>query len=173
MEFLPKLIQFIDRINERLGRIVSWSSLVLVLIVVYDVVKRYLLRESSVAIQELEWHIFAFMFLMAAGYTLKHDKHVRVDVLYQRMPEKRQHLVNLIGSVLFLIPFTILVIWASQNFVIMSYTISEGSPDPGGLPYRFILKSMIPIGFFFVLLQGIATALKSFAGLRGGGTQNG
>lgn len=96
MEFLPKLIQFIDRINERLGRIVSWSSLVLVLIVVYDVVKRYLLRESSVAIQELEWHIFAFMFLMAAGYTLKHDKHVRVDVLYQRMPEKRQHLVNLI-----------------------------------------------------------------------------
>ena len=159
----------INQLNEQLGRIVSWTSFLLVLVVCYDVIMRYLFRVSSVGIQELEWHIFAFMFLMAAGYTLKHDKHVRVDVIYQKLSDKNQAIINLVGSIVFLIPFSVLVIWASQSFVAMSFTIGEGSPDPGGLPYRFLLKALIPLGFFFVLLQGISIAVESYIKIKQAG----
>ncbi len=162
MNVLKKFVRFVDALNERIGTVVSWFTTLLVLTVCLDVFTRYFLRSSSVAVQELEWHFFAVIFLLASAWALKHNKHVRVDVLYMNFSPKNQALANLIGSLLFLLPFAVITIWSSQNFVLNSFRIGEVSPDPGGLPARFILKSMIPIGFSLILLQGLAMAVRSF-----------
>jgi TRAP-type mannitol/chloroaromatic compound transport system permease small subunit len=107
----------IDRSNEAVGRMVSWVSLLLVLVVFVDVVMRYLFKTSFVFTQELEWHLFAFIFLIGAGYTLLHDGHVRVDIIYQRLGPKGRAWINLIGVIFFLIPGCYLVISTSWKFV--------------------------------------------------------
>lgn len=162
MTLIRLIVRLIDGLNEKVGHFMSWFSTILVLVVCYDVFTRYFLRKSSVAVQELEWHIFAMLFLVAAAYTLKVDGHVRVDVFYTLLSPRGQAWINLLGSLVFLIPFSILVIWTSKGFISMSWAIQETSPDPGGLPYRYILKAMIPLGFSLVLLQGISIALRSF-----------
>jgi TRAP-type mannitol/chloroaromatic compound transport system permease small subunit len=162
MTFIKSYIKFIDKLNSKLGYYTSWLTLLLVLITCFDVFTRYILNESSVALQELEWHIFSAIFLMAASYTLITDDHVRVDVFYSRFSEKQKAWVNFLGAILFLIPFCVLVIYSSQNFVITSFQFKETSPDAGGLPARYILKSFIPISFIFLFLQGISLAFKSF-----------
>lgn len=163
MRALTRFAQSIDSLNEKIGAAVSWLTTVLVIIVCYDVFTRYLLKRSSIAVQELEWHIFAVIFLLAAAYTLKHDRHVRVDVLYLKFSPQTRAWINFWGCLFFLIPFAILIIWSSQNFVISSFKIGETSPDPGGLPARFILKACVPLGFLLLLLQGMAFAIHSLA----------
>jgi TRAP-type mannitol/chloroaromatic compound transport system permease small subunit len=167
MGVLLKLAASIDQLNDFIGRSISWLSTLLVIVVCFDVFTRYFMRSSSVAVQEMEWHIFAVLFLVGAAYTLKEDAHVRVDVFYSRMTPRGKALIDLIGCLIFLIPFSLLVIYTSQTFISMSYAIQETSPDPGGLPYRYLLKAMIPLGFFLVLLQGISIALRSFFTLTG------
>ena len=162
MQFLVKLSKFIDRINEYVGRAVAWVTLLLVLVVFVDVVMRYAFNTSFVFTQELEWHLFAFIFLIGAGYTLLHDGHVRVDIIYQRLGGKGRAWINLLGVILFLLPGCFLVIKTSIKFVYNAWSILEGSPDPGGIPYRFIVKSTIPIGFALLLLQGISLGIHSF-----------
>jgi TRAP-type mannitol/chloroaromatic compound transport system permease small subunit len=161
MKLIKKYIEWTEKINYKLGTAVSWLILVLILIISYDVIVRYLFQSSSVAMQELEWHLFAIIFLLSAGYTLKIDDHVRVDVFYSRFSEKKQAWINLFGTLFFLIPFCIILIISSENFVLISFKVGETSPDAGGLPARYILKAFIPISFFFLLLQGIAIAFKS------------
>jgi TRAP-type mannitol/chloroaromatic compound transport system permease small subunit len=118
--------------------------------------------------QELEWHLFAIIFLLSAGYTLSIDEHVRVDVFYSRFSEKKQAWINLFGSFFFLIPLCIILIISSENFVFISFRVGETSPDAGGLPARYILKAFIPISFLFLLLQGIAVVFKSLFKIRTG-----
>lgn len=161
MKIIKKYIQWIDIINNKIGSATSWLILALILVITYDVIVRYLFQSSSVAMQELEWHLFAIIFLLSAGYTLKIDEHVRVDVFYSRFSERKQAWINLLGSFFFLIPFCIILIISSENFVLISFRVGETSPDAGGLPARYILKALIPISFFFLLLQGISVALKS------------
>lgn len=153
----------IDRFNERVGRAVSWLVVAMVLLVGYDVTMRYVFASGSVALQELEWHLFSIIFLLGAAYTLEHDDHVRLDLFYtsRYMNDYRRAWINLIGSLCFLIPFAILIIISAYPFVQQSYVHMEGSPDPGGLPYRWLLKSCIPLGFVLLILQGISEALKS------------
>ncbi|MGD8780659.1 MAG: TRAP transporter small permease subunit [Ignavibacteria bacterium] len=160
------IINIIDTANEKIGRAVSWLSFTLVLVVCYDVFTRYFLKVSSVAVQELEWHLFSVLFLLSAAYTLKHDDHVRVDIFYSKLNERNKAIVNIIGSLLLLIPFCLMVIFTSKNFVYSSFQISEISPDPGGLPARFVLKSFVPVSFIFLFLQGIGLFLKSFVTLK-------
>jgi TRAP-type mannitol/chloroaromatic compound transport system permease small subunit len=167
VNFFRAYIRFADGVNERVGIGVAWLTAALVAVVCCDVFMRYVLQNSWVAMQELEWHLFALIFLLGAGYSLKHDKHVRVDVFYSRFSPRAQAWVNLVGSVLFLIPFCALVIWSSQNFVINAFHFGETSPDPGGLPARWVLKAAIPVGFFFLFIQGIALACRSVLCIRG------
>ncbi len=118
------------------------------------------------AVQELEWHLFAVMFLIAAAYTLKHDRHVRVDVFYSRFSPRLKAWINLFGSIVFLIPFCLITVWASWNFVLNSFRIGETSPDPGGLPARYVLKAVIPLSFILILLQGISLISQSLRQIR-------
>lgn len=163
MYCMLQIIHHIESLVDKIGRTVSWLSLVLILLVVVDVVMRYLFNTSYAGVFEMEWHLFATLFMIGAAYTLKHDKHVRVDVFYGRFSEKGKAVVNMVGTLLFLLPFCFVVIKTSIPFVLGSYTISESSPDPSGLPYRFIIKSTIPIGMSLLLLQGLAVLLKSLS----------
>ncbi len=154
-----KLAQF----TEFTGKLVSWLILAMVLLVSYDVTMRYFFLSGSVALQEMEWHLFSLIFLVGAAYTLKHDDHVRLDIFYESkfMNDERRAWINLLGSLFLLIPFCILIITTSWPFVYQSYIHLEGSPDPGGLPYRWILKASIPLGFTLLLLQGISDIVKN------------
>ncbi len=167
MIFLKKLSRWIDTLNEWVGRGVAWVTFLVVLVVFVDVVMRYVFNTSFVFTQELEWHLFAFIFLIGAGYTLLKDGHVRVDIVYQRLGPKGQAWINLIGVLLFLLPGCYMIIATSLQFVYNSWTVMEGSPDPGGIPYRFILKACIPVGFILVMLQGISLGIRSFFTIKG------
>ena len=161
MKVITAGLRVIDALNEFVGNAVSWLTTVMVLVVCYDVLTRYVLKESSVAVQELEWHLFSIIFLIGAAFTLKHDRHVRVDLFYIKFSPRAKAWVDFLGSLFFLIPFALLVIWASQNFVGNSFHMHETSPDPGGLPARYLLKAAIPAGFVLLLLQGLALAIRS------------
>ena len=165
---MHSLANIIESISEWTGRIVAWLLPMLVLLIVYDVGMRYLWHSGSIALQELEWHLFALLFLLGAGYTLKHDGHVRVDMLHQAAWVTPVHKawVDIIGGLLFLLPFCTLIIYASWPFVANAFHYQETSPDPGGLPYRFVLKAAIPVGFALLLLQGVASILRAVEVIR-------
>lgn len=167
MQFLKKICAGIDTINDKVGRAVSWATLLLVLVTFSDVVMRYFFNTSYVFTQEMEWHIFAFIFLMGAGYTLKVDGHVRVEVFYGRLGPKGKAWVNLIGVLFFLFPSSILFIKTAIPFVVKSFQVMEGSPDPGGVPFRFLIKACIPAGYALILLQGISLGINSALGVVG------
>lgn len=167
MQFLKKICMRIDAVNDWVGRAVSWATLLLVAVTFLDVVMRYFFNTSFVFTQELEWHVFAFIFLMGAGYTLKSEGHVRVEVFYGRLSPKGRAWINLIGVLFFLVPSCLLFIKTAIPFAVRSYEIMEGSPDPGGIPYRFILKGFIPAGYALILLQGVSLGINSLLELVG------
>jgi TRAP-type mannitol/chloroaromatic compound transport system permease small subunit len=161
MKLILNITSGIDRLNEWVGRATSWVTLALVSVVFIDVVMRYAFNKSYVFAQELEWHIFAFIFLIGAGYTLLQDGHVRVDIFYQRFGPKAKAWTNLLGVLIFLIPGCLMIVMTSWHFVARAFVVGEGSPDPGGIPFRFIVKGLIPVGFSLLLLQGISMGLRS------------
>ncbi len=167
MQILMRIMDIIETISEKTGQAVAWLSFVLVLVVCYDVFSRNVLQSTTPALQELSWHLFAVIFLIGAAYTLKHERHVRVDVFYSRFSRKTQAIINIIGVVVFLLPLSWIIIKSSRDFVALAFASGETSPDPGGLPARYILKSMIPIAFVLVFMQGVALMLKSIEVLTG------
>ncbi len=163
---LTRLADRLDAISETTGRALSWLVLILTLLVCWDVAARYFFHEGSIALQELEWHLFAIIFLLGAAYTLRHDSHVRVEILYNRFSKRGRLIADMIGIVLFLLPFSALVIWASLGFIETSFAMNEGSPDPGGLPWRWLLKAMIPTAFVLLIIQGLADFLHRYVELK-------
>lgn len=149
-----------------MGKIAGWLATVMVLLICFDVGTKYLSTRldfsySNTAVYELQWHLFALVFLLGAAYTLRYDRHVRVDLFYSKFSKKRKAWVNLIGSAFFLMPFCIIVMERSLLYVKNSYLMMEKSNDPGGLPYRFLLKGAIIVGFTLLALQGIALFIES------------
>lgn len=162
MEFLKKIVAFCDAVNEWIGSyLVSAAVFLFIAIIFSNVILRYVFNTSSVFSAELEWHLFAFIFLMGAGYTLRHDNHVRVDIFYSLMDTKKKALVNVFGVFLFLIPSCYLVLTTAIPWVITAYQVGEVSIDPGGIPARFLLKAVLPVGYFLLLLQGLSLLIKS------------
>jgi len=123
-----------------------------------DVVLRYVFNNSSIALQEMEWHLFSAMFLLGIAYTLQSDAHVRVDIFYAKKDIKQQAIINIAGFVVFVIPISILIAYYGIDFTYAAYEINEQSGDPGGLTHRFIIKSIIPISFILVIISGFIFA---------------
>lgn len=167
MGSLTGVVRVIDSINKRVGIIAGWIALLMVAVVTVDVILRYLFNISFVFVQELEWQLFGVLFLLGAGYTLLVDGHVRVDVFYQRWSEKAKAWLNLVGVIFFLIPGCFLVIETSWNFFLQSLSMNEGSPDPGGIPARYVLKFFIPLGFALLTMQGVSLGIKSWLVITG------
>ena len=158
---LKFIIRIANAVNEWAGKVGSWLTLFLVLLVCFDVGKRYIFNDASVWGMELEWHIFAAIFLLGAGYAFKHDRHVRVDLFYSNFSERDKAWTNLIGGIVFLIPWCILIIAVSFVYAKGSFDIMEGSPNPDGLPLRFIIKFVVTFGIGLLLLQGLANVSES------------
>lgn len=167
MQVLEKFVVFVDGLNGKIGHLVGWITTLMVLTVFYDTIMRYAFNKGNVALQELEWHLFSMVFLIGAAYTLKQGGHVRVDILFISFSKKTKAWVDFLGTLIFLIPFSIMVIYSTQKFVGNSWEFREISPDPGGLPARYILKSMIPLGFFLLILQGLSEACKNLMVITG------
>jgi TRAP-type mannitol/chloroaromatic compound transport system permease small subunit len=158
---LRELARRIDAFQERFGHGVSWFMLAMVAVVFGDVIFRYLFNRSWVFMQELEWHFFGLVFLLGAGYTMLYDEHVRVDIVYARLAPRQKAWVDLILLFIFFFPTSLLIVYTAWPFVRNSFAVLEGSPDPGGLPARWALKSVIIIGYLFLILQGISQAIKN------------
>jgi TRAP-type mannitol/chloroaromatic compound transport system permease small subunit len=152
----------IDRLNEMVGRGVIWLVLVSVLISAGNALARYGLNMSSNAWLEIQWYLFSLVFMLAAGYTLKHNGHVRIDVVYGRLSPRGRAWIDLVGHLLFLLPMAALIAWLGWSGFHTSYRIGEISPDAGGL-LRWPVKLAIPLGFLLLALQGVAEALRRAA----------
>ncbi len=171
MQALLRLSQVIDDFMEKLGKFTYWLVPLVILVGVWNVGGRYIGRLvgrnlSSNLFIELQWYLFAIIFLLGSAYVLKHNGHVRVDVFYGNWPTRRKILVNLLGAIFFLIPFSILMIHFSWSAVIFSWQIQEQSPDPFGLP-RYPLKTVIIFCFSLLIIQGISEIIKNVAMLTG------
>ncbi len=158
---MKTIINYINIATEKVGNLVSWLSVLLVLLISIDVLVRYLFKFTFIWMVELEIYVFGFLFLLGAGYTLKYGKHVRVDVFYAKLSEKRKAWVDLFGGLLYLLPWCLIIISSSWKYAYNSFQIKESSAQAGGLPALYILKFSIVIGFVLLLLQGISTILSS------------
>jgi TRAP-type mannitol/chloroaromatic compound transport system permease small subunit len=159
---MRELARKIDRFQDVLGRALSWLMLAMVLTVFFDVVMRYALRRTFVATQELEWYIFAVAYLMAGGYVMLWDEHVRVDILYSRMSPRTRAWMDFILLFVFFFPSAFLVVYTTWPFFRNALSVWEGSPDPGGIPARWALKFVIILAFSIMLVQGVSQAIKNF-----------
>ena len=158
----------LEKIIKKIGDTCSWLSFILVILISLDVFLRYVFNFSSASLYELEWHMFAVLFMIGSSLTLQKDEHVRVDVFYNKFSDKGKNIINLIGNIIFLLPFSLVIFYTSIPFVEDSFRILESSPDPGGLPFRFFIKSIIPISFLLLALQGILNVYKNLKNLSDG-----
>ena len=150
------LSRLIDPLLIRLGRWTSWIWAVLLGIIVLNVVLRYAFGQGRIEFEEIQWHLYATGFLLGLGYALQCDSHIRVDVLHERFSPTLKAWVELYGIVLLLLPFIALILYYAVPFVAASYRLSEISNAPGGLPYRWAIKAMLPVGFTFLLLAVVS-----------------
>ncbi|MFT5700179.1 MAG: TRAP-type mannitol/chloroaromatic compound transport system permease small subunit [Desulforhopalus sp.] len=158
---LIKAEQFFMRINRILGKILSIVLMLMALNVFFDVIMRYFFRNSSVGMQEMEWHLFSIVILFGISVALLDEGHVRVDFLYDRYPEKKKAAINIIGTIFFLLPLALLIFFGSFDFVKDAYDINEISEDPGGLPFRWVIKGMIPLAFLLLIYSSIGYTIKN------------
>ena len=171
MNLALRIARGIDRANEWIGVLISWLALAMILIGAYNAIVRYLGRfmgwnlSSNVYI-ELQWYLFSLVFLLGAAFTLKRNAHVRVDVIYGRLEPRWQAWIDLLGGILFLIPFCLFALWVCWPSVSNSWAIREVSSDPGGLP-RYPIKTVILVSFALLLLQGLSQTIHKIAFLRG------
>lgn len=156
----------IDALNEHVGRAVLWLVGAVTLISAGNALLRYGAGYSSNAWLEVQWYLFAAIFLLAAGYALKHNAHVRVDIFYGRFSERGRAWIDLVGTLLFLLPFSVLLAWLSWPGFIDALRLGEVSPDAGGL-IRWPVRLLLPLGFALLALQGLSEVIKRVAFLLG------
>ena len=179
---LNTFVKRIGQLQTALGAITAFLLICLVLVMAFNVIARYAFSASSIGLEELSWHIYAALFLLGIPYALKSDTHVRVDLLFEKFSNKTQALIDLIGTLIFLIPTCVVIIWAGWNFTAAAYQlgvqpdsigaffnqlastgIGEKSQDPGGLLNRWIIKGVIPLSFLCLLLAALAFACEKVA----------
>ena len=171
MQRLLHIADLIDRFQDRFGKWLYWLVLGMVVIGGYNTIVRYVDRSIGMSLSsnmylELQWYLFSLVFLLGAAYALRHDEHVRVDILYSRLSPKGRAWINVLGTLFFLVPFCGMMLWVSWPAVMNSWAVLEVSPDPGGLP-RYPLKTAIPVAFILILIQGMSMFIRNLAVIRG------
>jgi TRAP-type mannitol/chloroaromatic compound transport system permease small subunit len=166
MRGLLAISRAIDSLNERVGRIVLWLVLAMALLSSANAVSRYLFNRSSNAWLELQWYMFAAVFLLCAGYTLLHNEHIRIDVVSSRLSVRTRIWIDILGTLFFLLPMAAFIMWLSWPIFMNAWMSDEMSSNAGGL-IRWPARLMVPAGFFLLTLQGISELIKRFAFLKG------
>ncbi len=164
---LLKIEKAIDRLTDMVSVVATVAMLLMLVNVFGDAIMRYFFKTGSIALQEMEWHLFSVMFMFGVAYALKEDGHVRVDVLYDRLSPRTRAIINIAGTLLLLIPLSVLIISGSFEFVHTSYQAGEISGDPGGLPYRWLIKAVIPVAFVFLIVSALSFMLHNVQVFRG------
>ena len=157
------LSRLVDPVLQRIGHLTGYLWILLLAIIVINVVLRYAFGEGRIEFEEIQWHLYSTGFLLALGYALQTDAHIRVDVLHERFPPALKAWFEFYGILLFLLPFIALILFFSVPFVAASYELSEISNSPGGLPYRWAIKAMLPVGFVLLLLATLARLSRVWA----------
>jgi TRAP-type mannitol/chloroaromatic compound transport system permease small subunit len=163
--FAERLVDGIDNFIDAVGRVTAWSSFALAAVMGGNVLLRYVFHTGTVWSQELEWHLMAPICLFGMSYALRHGEHVRVDVMFAGFTQHNKYFVEFVSS-LILMAISVIIIWLSINYVMQSWSIAEGSANPGGIPARYLLKSLIPIGFALMCLQAFGDAIRSYLAWR-------
>ena len=166
MKTLLRLSGHIDALNERVGRLTYWLILVMVLVSAGNASVRYAFDRSSNAWLEIQWYLFSAVFLLGAGYTLLHNQHVRIDVISGRLSKRARAWIDVLGTLFFLLPMAIAIMWMSWPVFVQSYQLHEESSNAGGL-IVWPARLMVPVGFVLLVLQGISELIKRVAFLRG------
>ena len=164
MKFLLSISSFIDWVNERLGWFANILVLISALVSAGNAMVRYAFDLSSNGWLEVQWYMFACIVMLGASYTLKRNEHVRVDIVYMNLSERKQIWVDIIGTVVFLLPTCAVLAWLAWPFFMQSFDIRESSGNAGGLP-RWPIKFVLPLGFALVALQGVSEIIKRVAAL--------
>ena len=164
---LLKLEKFFDRFSDLMGWIAGILNLIMLINVFYDSIMRYFFSSGSIALQEMEWHLFAMVFLFGIAYALKEDGHVRVDILYDRFSPRSKAIVNIGGILLLLLPLSLLVIEGSIWYVTEAFNSGEISGDPGGLSHRWLIKLAIPASFVFLIVSAMGFVIHNINIFRG------
>ena len=167
MELLLKVSDRIDAFITRIAKIAAWAGVFLIAVTIFDVVTRRFLVLGSTKLQELEWHFHVVLFALCIGFAYLKDSHVRIDLVRERLSKRTQWWIELLGCLLFLLPYCALVIYFSYDFTVRSYLNQEISASATGLTHRWIIKSAIPIGFGLLALAGIAVLLRKIVELFG------
>jgi len=157
---LLSLSDRLDRVSTTIGRNVAWLGLGLVLVTFVVVIVRYLFDSGSIALQESALYLHATLFMLGAAWTLKIDGHVRVDVLYRHFSARGKATADLFGTLIFLLPTCGFLLWISQDYVAAAWRVREASPEAGGLPFVYLLKTLIPVTVLLLILQGISQLLR-------------
>ncbi len=165
MDAARRLAGGIDTVTDCVGRAISWLALGLALVMGANVLLRYGFSLGWIWVQELEWHLLVPICLIGMSYALRHGEHVRVDVLFQSFRPRTKHAIDVVAAVLGML-LALIVIWLSIHYVLQSWNANEASPNPGGIDHRYILKSLIPIGFALFFLQSLSEAIKSYDAFR-------
>jgi len=163
---LLKLSQLIDWLTERVGKGAFWLILLMTVISSGNAVVRFIFNYSSNGLLEIQWYLFAAVFLLCAPYTLQKNEHVRIDVLSGKLSPRGLAVIDIIGTLFFLLPMVVLVLWLSMPLIAESYKINEMSANAGGL-IRWPVKILLPIGFTLLALQGVSELIKRIAFLAG------
>ena len=143
----------LDKFIKTISAVTALSLAALVILILYDATMRYLFSEGSMALQELEWHLYDVVILLSIVYTFKHNAHVRVDIFYDKFSPQMQRVINIASILLFILPLSFLIIYVGADFVEMSFSQNETSSNPGGLTHRWIVKSLMPFAFILLCLQ--------------------
>jgi TRAP-type mannitol/chloroaromatic compound transport system permease small subunit len=165
MKYLASVAGAIDLMIDRIGMVSAWTSFALVLVMASNVLLRYMFSTGSVWSQELEWHLLVPISLLGMSYALRHGDHVRVDIFFSKYSERMRIIADIVTALLAVI-VCVIVVRLSIFYVAQSWNYGEGSANPGGIPYRYILKAFIPLGFALFALQSFADAIKYFLKLR-------
>lgn len=158
---IDRIVNAIDWTSDLLGRAVSWMTVVMVMMVLIVVVTRYFLQVGSIALQESVTYLHAVVFLLGISYTLKQDGHVRVDIFYRKFSSRRKALINFFGGIFFLMPVSGLILYSSWDYVWASWAIGETSAENNGLPFVYLLKTLMILMPITLILQGIAEVVQS------------
>lgn len=161
LNLLRTCLRISDGFSEILGKTAAWCSILMVLVTFYIVVSRYVFNSGSIAVQESIIYLNALLFLLTAAYTLKHDGHVRVDIFYGPASARYKAWVNLLGGLFLLMPVVIFILWASWDYVAAAWRIRETSPEAGGIPYVYLLKSLIVVMAFLLIIQGLTEIVRN------------
>ena len=169
--YITLVTAIIDGVNHFTGRAIAWLTLVMVIVTCAVVAARYLFNYGSIGLQESVMYMHGIVFMLGIAFTLKEHGHVRVDVLYERFPQKVKALVDIAGHLLFLVPFCIFIFWTSLDYVAFSWSLRESSGQPGGLPGVYLVKTLIPAMAVLLFLQGVAEIVRALLILQKGNAE--